>query len=99
MLVQNPKSKTKQDNRILCESPAYAGKVIEKEGIQYKVQYNANEAATITSWFPVNHITSITKSVENKREKQIATSMKMKQRNGKDNHFPKNEGMTAAPIL
>ena len=29
VLVQNPKSKTKQGKRVLCESPVYAGKIIE----------------------------------------------------------------------
>ena len=59
------------------------------------MQYSTNEGATITSWFPVNQITSITKAVENKREKQIATSTKVKQHKKTTTNMSKNDGKSA----
>ena len=69
VLVQNPKARTKHGKRVLDEMPSFSGCIIENKGLRYKVQYENDEGGSHSDWFSLTQITSITKYLENKREK------------------------------
>ena len=66
----NSESKSRKGKKILGKIPAFEGRVIEKKGTEYKIQYETDEGKFMFDRFSVTNITSKTKSKDNSRRKR-----------------------------
>ena len=49
----NSDSKSRKEKKILGKIPAFEGRVIEKKGSEYKIQYETDENKFMVDWFSV----------------------------------------------
>ena len=68
--VFNSESKSRKGKKVLGKIPAFEGRVIEKKGSEYKIQYETDESKFMVDWFSVKNITSKTKFEDNSRRER-----------------------------
>ena len=54
----------------MIKFPAFEGRVIEKKGSAYKIQYVTDESKFMVDWFSVTNITNKTKFEDNSRQER-----------------------------
>ena len=62
--------KSRKVKKILGKIPAFEGRVIEKKGNEYKIQYETDETKFMVDWFSIRNITNKTKFEDNSRRKK-----------------------------
>ena len=68
--VFNSESKWRKGKKILGKLPASEGRVSEKKGSKYKIQYETDESKFMVDWFSVMNVTSKTRFEDNSRQKR-----------------------------
>ena len=73
VLVKNHKAKTRRGKKVLNEVPTFEGLILIQDGNRYKMQYESDNGEHKTEWFSVSDISSLTRSEETDRKKELAS--------------------------
>ena len=71
VLVENQAAKSKRRKKVLGAVPVFDGRVLQRKGNQYKIQYETDIGEDLVNWFPAFSIVASTKARGNLKKAVI----------------------------
>ena len=88
--MKNEAAKSKRRKKVLDAVPVFGGRIINRRGTQYKIQYETDSGEQLVNWFPVSSIVATCVTKENLKKLSTNTVSNSDADNNLDENVPTN---------